>query len=67
MKCPRCGSENVYVVDSRARPDWIRRRRKCADCSYRFSSIELGVHLIQQVVINGQKLGIFNVKEGEQV
>lgn len=44
MKCPKCGSDNVYVVDSR-RDDGklIKRKRSCADCGYRFNSVEVAV------------------------
>ncbi len=43
MRCPYCGSLNDKVVESRtlAHGDSIRRRRKCLDCEYRFTSYEL--------------------------
>lgn len=40
MHCPRCGSEKHSVVDSRSDEDAIRRRRECADCSFRFTTFE---------------------------
>lgn len=40
MKCTRCGSDSVSVIDSRADDDSIRRRRECQDCTYRFTTYE---------------------------
>ncbi|HEY8966597.1 MAG TPA: transcriptional regulator NrdR [Candidatus Methylacidiphilales bacterium] len=42
MKCPKCGSQQDRVVDSRPLKDGaaIRRRRECIDCSYRFTTYE---------------------------
>lgn len=41
MNCPKCGSKNVYVIDSR-KDDQQRvfRRRKCTDCGEQFRTIE---------------------------
>ena len=42
MKCPKCGSLNDKVIDSRQSKDGtvIRRRRECIDCGYRFTTYE---------------------------
>lgn len=40
MKCPKCNSEKLSVVDSRGDGEAIRRRRECQDCSLRFSTYE---------------------------
>ncbi len=42
MKCPKCGSLNDRVIDSRQSKDGtvIRRRRECIDCGYRFTTYE---------------------------
>lgn len=41
MKCPKCGSCQIDVIDSREKPDNTRyRRRSCIDCGHRFSTIE---------------------------
>lgn len=44
LNCQKCGGPTV-VVDSRAinGESGIRRRRKCADCGWRFSSYEYAV------------------------
>jgi len=42
LKCPKCGSLNDKVIDSRQSKDGtvIRRRRECIDCGYRFTTYE---------------------------
>ncbi|OJV11974.1 MAG: transcriptional regulator NrdR [Alphaproteobacteria bacterium 33-17] len=42
MKCPFCGAKDTQVKDSRSTDDdtGIRRRRECAKCKTRFSTIE---------------------------
>lgn len=42
MRCPKCGTLEDRVVESRALADerTIRRRRECLGCGYRFTSYE---------------------------
>lgn len=42
MRCPKCGSRDDKVIDSRQSRDnsSIRRRRECLGCSYRFTTYE---------------------------
>jgi transcriptional repressor NrdR len=42
MKCPKCGSVDDKVVDSRLSrtQDSIRRRRECLACAHRFTTYE---------------------------
>jgi len=42
MRCPFCGHEDTQVKDSRPSEDGgaIRRRRFCANCGQRFTTIE---------------------------
>lgn len=42
MKCPKCGSEDDKVLDSRLVREGasIRRRRECLSCDYRFTTYE---------------------------
>lgn len=40
MLCPRCGSVELKVIDSRSIGDGIRRRRECLNCYNRFTTIE---------------------------
>jgi len=49
MKCPKCQSDHLSVVDSRGDGSSIRRRRECQGCTYRFTTferIELSLPLI---------------------
>lgn len=42
MRCVKCQSENVRIIDSRMGDgNSIRRRRWCEDCGKRFSTIEI--------------------------
>ena len=42
MRCPKCGSQEDRVVDSRASREGatIRRRRECSACTHRFTTYE---------------------------
>ena len=40
MRCPHCGFRDSKVTDSRANTDGIRRRRECASCALRFTTVE---------------------------
>lgn len=42
MQCPRCGTKDTRVIDSRVSSNGlaIRRRRCCQNCEYRFSTTE---------------------------
>ena len=47
MRCPKCGSTEDKVIDSREAKDGssIRRRRECTQCAHRFTTYE---HLEQE-------------------
>lgn len=47
MKCPNCGSEQVFVLDSRLTEGGYRtwRRRGCRTCGQRYSTIECPVEM----------------------
>jgi transcriptional repressor NrdR len=42
MRCPKCGSRDDKVIDSRQSREGlsIRRRRECAKCAYRYTTYE---------------------------
>lgn len=40
MICPRCGSMNVRVVNSKTSSKDVVRKRKCSECGKRFYTIE---------------------------
>jgi transcriptional repressor NrdR len=52
MKCPFCGHDDTQVKDSRPTEDSaaIRRRRSCASCGQRFTTIER-VQLRELIVV----------------
>ena len=52
MKCPFCGDADTQVIDSRVSEtgDSIRRRRRCAVCSKRFTTYENAELRMPQVV-----------------
>ena len=41
MTCPRCNSYNISCINSRPTGQKIRRRKKCLDCDYRFTTYEI--------------------------
>ena len=58
MKCPFCGNADTQVIDSRVSEpgDSIRRRRRCAACSKRFTTYEtVELRMPQVVKTNGQR------------
>ena len=58
MKCPFCGAFDTQVIDSRVNEegDSIRRRRRCASCSKRFTTYETAeLHLPQVVKQDGTR------------
>jgi transcriptional regulator NrdR family protein len=45
LPCPKCGTSETLVSDTRMRIDgegmpYVRRRRKCQKCGDRFASVE---------------------------
>lgn len=54
MKCPRCGSMDDRVIDSRTvkEGDATRRRRECAECGNRFTTYEFVERSFPVVVKN---------------
>lgn len=40
-KCPKCGSDQTSVVDSRIRNNFRYRRKACLDCGHTFSTAEI--------------------------
>jgi len=52
VKCPKCGSEKLKVIDSRNADNInaVRRRRECEDCGERFSTLERVEGIQPQVI-----------------
>lgn len=40
-RCPKCGSWNIMVKDSRAQSYGRTRRRECRDCGERYTTVEI--------------------------
>lgn len=41
MNCPKCGKDSLTVINTRAAPgNMIRRRRKCLKCDHDFTTYE---------------------------
>ena len=40
IPCPRCGSSQCTVIDTRASENAIRRRRRCLRCAFAYTSYE---------------------------
>jgi len=55
MKCPRCESSKVRVVDSREGVEGrsVRRRRECESCDFRFTTFERIEDSLPMVVKKG--------------
>lgn len=49
MNCPKCGSDDGFVKESRTRNFNRYRRRQCNVCGYRFSTIEILVKDYEEV------------------
>lgn len=43
VRCCDCGAEDTSVVDSRRRPEHLRRRRRCKRCGARWTTHEVRV------------------------
>ena len=50
MRCPYCDHDNSRVTDSRDASDGIKRRRECARCGLRFTTVERPYTAAQLVV-----------------
>lgn len=52
MRCPKCGTQEDRVIDSRSSKEGatIRRRRECLSCSHRFTTYEEIEHELLTVI-----------------
>lgn len=48
FKCPKCGCENVIVVETKQMDGKTKRRRRCLNCNYRFNTMER-VKLVEDI------------------
>ena len=49
MICPKCKGHSVYCLDSRPYNGMTKRRRRCIDCGYRFTTIEIDMDFYRDV------------------
>lgn len=65
MKCPFCGVPDTQVADSRVSEEGnsIRRRRRCASCSKRFTTFETAELRVPQVVKHDGKREEFSTEK----
>lgn len=65
MKCPYCENEDTKVIDSREAKDQssIKRRRECANCLKRFSTIEKVLKLDLEVKKASGDIEEFNISK----
>lgn len=41
MVCPKCGSDQLTVIDTRRKNGTVWRRRGCISCGNRFNTLEV--------------------------
>lgn len=51
MMCPRCGSVQTNVDDSRSTGETVRRRRNCMTCEHRWSTLEMPQFVAERLTI----------------
>ena len=49
MKCEKCQAE-TQVYDSRPKDNTIKRRRRCVKCKHRFTTVEMYLTQVNQIV-----------------
>lgn len=55
MSCPNCKSPSSAVLSTRRKGTHLRRRRECADCSCRWSTVEIDVDQLQHLLDIAEK------------
>lgn len=64
MICPKCNSENVFTIDTRAYENTTRRRRVCAECYERWSTVEVTVKEYKQMrKIRESVIALFDLED----
>ena len=60
MHCPDCKHPETRVLDTRVRDNSVRRRRECAECSVRFTTLEHAYNTRLMVEKRNGKLEAFS-------
>lgn len=50
MTCPKCGSWQLRIADSRPADFTVNRKRECLDCGHRFSTVEITLKEYEEVM-----------------
>ena len=58
MKCPQCKTGSAWVMCSREKEGSVRRRRRCKQCGYRFTTAEISVDDLKRIALTAA--GIVN-------
>lgn len=56
MTCPKCGSAQVFCLDSRQKGQRIQRRKECRTCGARFNTVEILVDQYESLLISEEGL-----------
>lgn len=62
MKCPKCSSQQLRVIETRSSSDSLttRRRRECEKCEFRFSTQESVILTLPKVIKKSGKRETFS-------
>jgi transcriptional repressor NrdR len=62
MKCPKCSSQQLRVIETRSSNDNLttRRRRECEKCGFRFSTQESVILTLPKVIKKNGKKEVFS-------
>ncbi len=62
MKCPKCSSQQLRVIETRSSNDNLttRRRRECEKCEFRFSTQESLILTLPKVVKKNGRREVFS-------
>ena len=55
MKCPCCESDEVKVLDTRAHPEGLARRRRCLSCGVTYKTLETVIKIMREREKPGRK------------
>jgi transcriptional repressor NrdR len=63
MRCPKCYEDKSSVLASRSEEDYIKRRRECLDCSFRFTTFERVELILPSVIKKDGRREVFNLSK----
>lgn len=49
MTCPKCNAR-ARVIETRCEDDYVRRKRVCSECNYRFFTVEIDEDFYERLV-----------------